>query len=342
MDIVYTDRHVRHQPKNFLRRGVPAANPEVAARASTLLDGARNAGHRIVAPDSFGAAPRAAVHTAEYLTFLETAIERWQSLPEGGAEIVPNIHPNRHMANRPTGIIGLVGWHTADTACPISTGTWEAATAAADVAVHATELVLTGAPIAYGLCRPPGHHAYADMAGGFCYLNNAAIAAQHAAQKLGRIAILDIDVHHGNGTQGIFWERGDVFFASVHADPTDYYPFYAGYADERGTGAGLGANLNIPLAIGSGDEAFLGGIDRTLSAIADFDPALLVVSLGFDAYEKDPLGVFKVTTAGFGAAATRIAGLRRPTVLIQEGGYLTGDLGVNLARFLKDYETALS
>ncbi len=337
MQIVYSSDHEKHQPRSFIRRGTVVPNPEVAARAASLLSAVRDAGHKIIAPDDFGPAPRAAVHTAEYLDFLATIHARWQALPEASDEIVPNVHPSRHMAHRPIGAVGLVGFHTADTACPIGAGTWEASVASANAAIHATALVLDGARVAYGLCRPPGHHAYADMAGGFCYLNNVAIAAQYMRRKLARVAILDIDVHHGNGTQGIFYDRPDVFFVSLHADPSDYYPFFAGYAEERGAGAGAGFNLNLPLAPGSGDGEFLAALDRALAAIHDYGADALLVSLGFDASEKDPLGILKVTTAGFGEAATRIAKSDLPTVLIQEGGYMSPILGQNLARFLASF-----
>ena len=334
MQIVYSAEHERHQPKTFIRRGAVIANPEVPARAATLLAAVRAAGHRIVAPDDFGAAPREAVHGKDYLDFLATIHANWQTLAGAAEEVVPNIHPGRHMARRPIGLAGLVGYHTADTACPIGAGTWQAATASANVALHAASLVLAGARVAYGLCRPPGHHAYADQAGGFCYLNNVAIAAQHMRRSLGRVAILDIDVHHGNGTQGIFYERPDVFFASLHADPGDYYPFFAGYADETGAGAGTGANLNLPLVQGSGDREMLAALDTALAAIRRHAPDALLVSLGFDASEHDPLGVLKVTSAGFAAMARRIAAADLPTVLVQEGGYMSAVLGENLACFL--------
>ncbi len=338
MQIVYSPTHEKHQPKTFIRRGTVVANPEVAARAATLLAAARGAGHRIVAPDDFGAGPREAVHGKDYLDFLATVHARWQGLAGAAEEVVPNIHPGRHMARRPVGLAGLVGYHTADTACPIGAGTWEAAVASANVALHAASLVLAGAPAAYGLCRPPGHHAYADMAGGFCYLNNVAIAAQHMRSSLRRVAILDIDVHHGNGTQGIFYERPDVFFASLHADPGDYYPFFCGYAEETGAGAGRGCNLNLPLAHGSGDREMLTALETALAAIGRHAPDAVLVSLGFDASEHDPLGVLKVSGDGFAAIARRIAAAGLPTVLIQEGGYMSAALGDNLARFLAAFE----
>ena len=205
MRVLYSDRHELHQPKSFLLRGRVVGSPETAIRASSIASALREAGHRVGAPDDLGAAPREAVHTRGYLDFLASVWERWQALPGAGPEIIANIHPGRHMAHRPEGLVGEIGWHTADTACPIVAGTWEAAAGAANAAAHAAALVREGERVAYALCRPPGHHAYADMAGGFCYLNNTAIAAAALRRRFSRVAIVDIDVHHGNGTQGIFW-----------------------------------------------------------------------------------------------------------------------------------------
>ena len=172
------------------------------------------------------------------------------------------------------------------------------------------------------------------MAGGFCFLNNVAVAAHHMAATLGRVAILDIDVHHGKGTQGIFYDRGDVLFVSVHADPSAFYPFYAGYADEHGAGAGEGANLNLPLALGTGDDVYLAAIGRGLDAIRAHGAEALLISLGFDAYQDDPLSGLKVTTEGFRAAGRATGALDAPTVLVQEGGYDCATLGTNLVAFL--------
>jgi acetoin utilization deacetylase AcuC-like enzyme len=316
MDIVYTDRHRAHAPKAFLVRGRVVPNFEVPERADRLM-GALGGRHHVSGPQAHGMAPLAAVHDEGYLDFLKTGHARWRTLPGAGEEILPNVHPGRNMHHRPTGIVGLAGLYMADTACPIGAGTWDAVTAAADVALTATRKVIDGAPVAYGLCRPPGHHAYADQAGGFCYLNNAAIAAQHLRDAgHARVAVLDVDVHHGNGTQGIFWRRGDVFFASVHAEPSSFYPFYAGYEEETGEGEGAGANLNLPLDHGSGDAPVLAAVERTLAAIRRHGASALVVSVGFDASERDPFAVLRVTTEGFGAIASRIAGLGLPAVLI--------------------------
>ncbi len=338
MRVVYSDRHLRHQPPQIVARGRPQDHPEVARRGEELLGAARRDGHAIVAPAAYGAGPRAAVHTPEYLDFLERAFREWQALPDPTPAVQAHAYPNRRMQSRPSGIIGLAGWHMATNSCPIVEGTWEASCAAADVAVHAAQIVLDGAPAAYALCRPPGHHAFADLAGGFCYLNNAAIAAQYLRRRLDRVAILDIDVHHGNGTQGIFYERSDVFFVSIHGDPSDFFPFFAGYAEERGAGTGQGYNLNLPLPGGTGDRAYLEALDHALAAIRRFAPDALLVSLGFDAYAQDPLGILKVTTAGFGEIARRIAMLGLPTVLVQEGGYDVDALGANLSAFLSGFE----
>lgn len=221
-----------------------------------------------------------------------------------------------------------------DTSCPISAQTWGAAYASAQSAVHAADLVLGGARSAYALCRPPGHHAFAELAGGFCYLNNSGIAAQRLAAAGRRVAIVDVDVHHGNGTQGMFYGRGDVLTVSVHAHPERFYPFFWGYAGEFGEGEGLGANLNLPLARGTGDAGFLAALDTALAKVADWGADTVVLALGLDAFVGDPFAGLAVTTPGFGAVGTAVAGLGLPVVIVQEGGYLCAALGDNLAAVL--------
>ena len=216
----------------------------------------------------------------------------------------------------PTHIVGRLGWHTIDTSCPIGPGTWAAACAATDVATTAAQLVMDGEDATYALCRPPGHHAYRDLASGFCFLNNSAVAAAQLKLKHERVAILDVDVHHGNGTQGIFYERPDVLTVSIHADPSSSIPFVWGYAHERGAGPGLGANLNIPLPKGTGDDDYIKAIGEAQKTIRAFAPGALVVALGLDASEHDPLAGLAVTTAGFRFISAAIAGL--PTVFVQE------------------------
>lgn len=334
MKVVYSEAHLGHRPEVYYVRGRPSAPREVPERGTVLLESAAAAGHEIVAPPRYGAAARAAVHDAAYLEFLEGAHAAWSRLPDASPQIMTSIHPVRHMDGMPDHVIGRAGWFIADTSCPIGPGTWEAACGALDAAVHAAELVLSGERSAYALCRPPGHHCYADLAGGFCYLNNVAAAAQHALGRVGRVAIVDMDVHHGNGTQGIFYERDDVFFASVHGDPAQFYPFFAGYESERGRDAGEGFTMNRPLPLGSGDAPFLGALDDLLTVIAGYGPDLLLVSLGLDASKDDPFAALAVTTDGFRRAGAAVAGLGRPLVIVQEGGYLSPVLGRNLVAFL--------
>ena len=340
MKAVYTELHRSHDPQFFLVRGVVRRTTEQPERADRLLAGLKAGRHQLVEPTVFGQGPRARVHSAEYLGFLADAWDAWSALGDAGSEMIANMHPVRYAGTYPTHIVGRLGWHTVDTACPIGPGTWAAACAATDVATTAAQLILDGEDAAYALCRPPGHHAYRDLAGGFCFLNNSAIAAAHLRLRHERVAILDVDVHHGNGTQGIFYERGDVLTVSIHADPAFFYPFVWGYAHERGAGAGLGANLNIPLPIGTGDDGYLQAFGAAREMIEAFAPGALVVALGLDASEHDPLAGLAVTTDGFRRIGQAIARLRLPTVLVQEGGYLSDILGTNLAAALAGFEQA--
>jgi acetoin utilization deacetylase AcuC-like enzyme len=336
--------HVRHDPRFFLQRGEVRRNFEVPARVGSLLAGLDGIG---LAPETAplpDAAALAAVHTRDYLDFLASAAGDWAALPGAGPEAVANIHPAPEMlaqgARPGDGVIGRVGWFTADTACPIGPGTWEACLAAAGTALAAAAEAAKGGS-AYALCRPPGHHAYAARAGGHCYVNNAALAAR-ALRRAGasRVAVIDIDSHHGNGTQGIFWEDAEVLTVSVHADPTRYYPWYVGHADERGAGAGEGRNVNLPLPLGSGDGAWLGAVRHGIEAARGFGADALVVPLGFDASEDEPLAALKVTPDGFARAGAALAGLRLPTAITQEGGYNVDLLGALLARFLTGWSEA--
>ncbi|HEY6981654.1 histone deacetylase family protein [Reyranella sp.] len=338
MKIVYSDKHAVHDPQTFFVRGVKQRSAEQPERAIRLLAAAQGAGHEVIAAKVHGMGPAAAVHTPDYLDFLQIAALEWVKLANASAEVVPNVHPARYPATYPKALAGRAGWHQVDLACPIGPGTWEAALAASEVATTAADLVLGGAREAYALCRPPGHHAYADMAGGFCFLNNTAVAAQRLRGRHPRVAILDVDVHHGNGTQGIFYERPDVLTVSIHADPAHYYPYYWGHAHEVGAGAGQGFNLNLPLPVGSGDEPWLAAGEAALTRIGQFAPEALVIALGLDASESDPLQGLKVTGAGFHSMARKIATLGLPTVLVQEGGYLSDDLGRNLVQFLSGFD----
>jgi acetoin utilization deacetylase AcuC-like enzyme len=329
---------MRHAPRFFLMRGEVRPNYEVPERVGALLAALRRLG---LAPSEPAPAPRAAletVHAPDYLDFLAGAVADWGGLGDGGPEVVANVHPTPEMLAQggrpPRGVVGRAGWYMADAACPIGPGTWEAAQAAAGCALAAAEAAGRGQN-AYALCRPPGHHAYAARAGGHCYLNNAALAVE-ALRRAGaaRVATLDIDSHHGNGTQGLFWERGDVLTVSVHADPNRYYPWFVGHAEERGAGAGEGCNLNLPLPIGTADAGWLAAIEDGIAAIRGFRADALVVSLGFDASEHEPLAALRVTEEGFARAGAAIRAIGLPTAIVQEGGYNVGLIGVLLERFL--------
>jgi acetoin utilization deacetylase AcuC-like enzyme len=337
MKAFFADEQRRHDPKSFLSSGAPKPNPEVPERIERLLSGAKAAGCAIERPRNLGLGPIAAVHTPEYIEFLQNIFERWQRIEGASAEVIPNIHPLARDGQRPASAVGQAGYHMADTSCPISAHTFESSCWSAWTAVAASEAVEAGASSAYALCRPPGHHAFADVAGGFCFFNNSAIAAQRLRKTADRVAILDVDLHHGNGTQGVFYRRGDVLTVSIHADPERFYPFFWGYADERGEGPGLGANFNLPLARKSGDDIFLDALSAATRRIEAFAPDALVVALGLDAYEGDPFGGLSVTTQGFARIGEAIAKLGLPSVIVQEGGYLCDALSDNLTSFLAGF-----
>lgn len=335
MQAVYDEVTSTHDPKFFLVKGKMRESTEQPERARRLLTGLERSQIKVRAPTSFDHSYLSSVHDDRYLDFLKHAYQQWQELPDSSAEVIANVHPLRRRLNYPTSIVGRAGWHMADTACPLGEHTWQAACSSANVALTAAQLVLQGKEqLSYALCRPPGHHAYTDMAAGFCFLNNSAIAAQYARSAHERVAILDVDVHHGNGTQDIFYDRADVLTVSIHADPNDFYPFFWGYANETGEGEGEGYNLNLPLEKLSGDPVFLQALGTAIEKIKAFDPGMLVVALGLDASEADPLRGLSVTTEGFNEIGKVIAAAGFPTVFVQEGGYLSDILTDNLAAVL--------
>ncbi|WP_439109800.1 histone deacetylase family protein [Lentibacter sp.] len=340
MKAIFDARQRKHEPRHFMANGTVLPNPEQPERIERLLAGAKAAGCEMHSPEDAGLGPIAALHSPEYLTFLQTIHTRWMRIEGGGDEVIPNIHPASRNDSYPKSAVGQAGFHQADTACPIAAGTWDASYWSAQSAITGADLLHAGEPAAYALCRPPGHHAFGDLAGGFCFLNNSAIAAERLRSKGLRAAILDVDVHHGNGTQGIFYDRDDVLTVSLHADPERFYPFFWGHAHERGEGRGLGYNLNIPLVRGTDDAAYLKALERALDRIDAFGADVLVVALGLDAYVNDPFKGLAITTGGFGQITAAIAGLGMPCLFVQEGGYLCDALGDNLTSALRGYEAA--
>jgi acetoin utilization deacetylase AcuC-like enzyme len=337
MIVITTNAHTSHDPD--IMAPSPSGRPfyDRAARVEQLLGAVNRLRLPTAAAPDHGMAPIAAVHDAGYLRFLETAFERWQTTALAGPVVRTFGYAVRRMQRLPDAIMGQAGYYLSGEGVPILQGTWQAAKASAHVAVEGAKRILGGAREAYALCRPSGHHTYADLAGGFCYLNNAAIAAQVLVAGGAKPAILDVDVHAGNGTQGILYERDEVFFCSVHGDPRELYPWYAGYADETGAGRGVGCNLNLPLPAGTENPGYAAAVEQGLDAIRKFGASVLIISLGFDAHLGDPTANLAVTGEGFRAIGERIGGFGLPTLLVQEGGYIVEKLGDNLAAFLEGF-----
>jgi acetoin utilization deacetylase AcuC-like enzyme len=331
--------HWSHCPQGFFHQGQIRPSPERPERAALLLEGTRRAGLEVTAASDHGLAPVQAVHASGYLDFLRSAAARWAALG-ATSEVLPNVHPNRHMRHTAgEHVVAQAGYYQADGAAPISAGTWTGACSAANVAVSAAAAVMAGEDAAYALARPPGHHAYADMAGGFCFLNNTAIAAQYCRNHgADRVAVVDVDVHHGNGTQGMFYHRSDVLTVSLHGDPASFYPYFAGFAEETGEAEGRGFNLNLPLPRDTGDDAYLRHLDDALERVCRYAPDIVVVALGLDASEQDPLAFTRVTTDGFRQIGARLAALRAPVLLVQEGGYISPILSSNLEAVLHAFQ----
>lgn len=346
MHVFYHPDQALHAPRQFMRYGELAAPTDVPARTEALLDALRRLRLTLEAPKDHGRAPASAVHPVHYLDYLETAFARWQALPVHGPEVLPNTFPAQPGPDPrppcPTDhLIAQTGYYLGDLAVPVSAFTWISALRSTHSAAAAADALIGGARAAYALCRPSGHHCRADRASGFCYLNNAAIAAQRLRTRFARVAVLDIDAHHGDGTQAIFYDRPDVLTVSVHVDPDAYYPFFTGRTHERGRGAGEGFNRNIPVPPGAGDAAFLDALRAGLAEIAAFRAEALVLALGFDSHVDDPLSLLKVTTAAFGAAGAEVAGAGIPVAVVQEGGYQVSVLGDCLEGFLGALQAGL-
>lgn len=342
MKLIFDERQLLHAPADYFRQGRPVPHPEQPQRATLLRDALVADGHDWIKPQDHGLEPIKAVHDEGYVEFYETAWDRWSEYADPGTIAVPNYHISHGHNRLPKGIVGQLGYYSTDTACPVMDGTQEAIYWSAQTAIDGAQQLMENEDLIYALCRPPGHHASRGNSNGFCFFNNAAIAAHHLRQKYDRVAIIDIDTHAGQGTQDIFYERGDVLFASIHVDPSDYPPFFACYGDERGSGAGLGASFNCVLDKGSAEDVILAGIDQLIDATRTFDAQAVVVSLGFDMATDDPLSELTFSGDGFVGAAGRIMALNLPTLLVQEGGYLGPSLSNNAVRFLRAAEDAKS
>lgn len=338
MLVVYDERELLHKPKYRIFAGEMRPHTETFERVPVLLDALKKIGLDIAKPADHGMDGILAVHDANYAEFLRTGYDEWKKIPGVAPEMRMTAHPNEYMHRLPDAFIGRAGFYLGDAGCVLNEGSWDAIWASANVAVDAGRRVVKGgAKQAFALCRPPGHHAYKDRASGFCYFNNTAIAAQCGASAGARVAVIDVDVHHGNGTQGVFYERGDVFTISIHGDPAQLYPFFTGYADERGAGKGEGANLNLPVPLLSGDDVYLSAVEEGMKALHNYAPDYVVVSLGLDAASSDPFACMNVSTQGFRRMGEICGGQSKPTIMVMEGGYMSPELGSNLEAFVTGF-----
>ncbi len=335
--------HHLHAPVHEFFRGERVPCFEKPARADYVEARLSERGHTLLAPDQDSSAVLARIHAPRYLQFLQTAWAQWLALDPANAQVqpFPSVWPVRTLRSdiEPDNFVARLGLYSMDNGTPLAAGSWQAAKAGADAAASAAARVAAGARAAFCCTRPPGHHAGPDFMGGYCLLNNAAVAAQWLRdQGAARVAVLDVDYHHGNGTQSIFYDRADVLFASIHGDPRTEYPFYLGHADETGEGAGAGCNLNLPLAAGSSVQAWFAALEQACTRIADFGAGALVVSLGLDTFEGDPISRFALASADFLRLGQRLAQLGLPTVFVLEGGYAAAELGTNAVNVLEGFE----
>ena len=342
MRTVYSEDHRLHHARAELYGGALVPAFEKPERAEHVLARVREVDlGPVVAPQDFGLDPLRRVHDEGFLRFLETCWRDWTAAGLEG-EAIASVWPSRGMQVRePNFIEGRLGYYAMAAETAIMSGTWQAARASANVALTAQRHVQEGARGAFALCRPPGHHAARDLFGGYCFLNNAAIAAQAFLDGgAGRVAILDVDFHHGNGTQTIFYGRGDVLFLSLHGDPREAFPHFLGYADETGEGAGEGHTGNYPLPPGTAFDRWAEALADACRRISDYGPDALVVSLGVDTFEKDPISFFKLASDDFKTYGETIGALGRPTLFVMEGGYAVAEIGINAVGVLTGFEEA--
>jgi acetoin utilization deacetylase AcuC-like enzyme len=341
MKTILTPDHADHDPPHEFLDGELIPAFESPARAEIIRSALEQAElGPLLPPEPHGIGPLQAVHREDYLHFLETIYERWVAYGATPKAVIPSTFAARWM-NRPSNDpLGAPGYYLFDGSAPIIATTYRVARQAADAALTGADLLLRGERSAYALCRPPGHHAGTNMGGGYCYLNNAAIAAQALRNRADRVAVLDIDFHHGNGTQQIFYERDDVLVVSIHGDPTINYPYFAGFADETGSGAGEGYNINLPLT-SPDDATYLDTLAKAHAAIQAFQPGFLVVSAGLDTYIGDPVAEngtgFLLSQAAYPQIGAAIAALGLPTLFVQEGGYGISALGENVVALLQGF-----
>ncbi len=340
MKIVYTDDHRSHFPQGEVYGGELVTPFERPSRMEYILRELKaRKMNDFVAPGKLNMQGVKKVHNKDFVAFLENAWSDWQKAGYRG-EILPTMFPVPGLRKKPMRAIdGKVGYYAFGTETMITAGTWKAATASAAVAQMGQALVSRGENAAFALCRPPGHHAHHDLYGGYCFLNNVAIAAQGFRDGgAKRVAILDVDFHHGNGTQDIFYHRNDVLFCSLHGAPEDTFPYFLGFKDETGRGKGEGFNINYPMPPGTKYDMWGAVLDAACRKIKAYKPDVLLVSLGVDTYKDDPISSFKLTSPDFISYGARIAKLKLPTLFVMEGGYAVDAIGINTVNVIEGFE----
>lgn len=341
MKTVLSQDHLLHAPTGELSGGVFVSPFEKPERVEYIVNALSDRGFPTPStPDPIDMSPVRKIHDAGYLEFLETAWNAWKADGYEGDVIATSFPTRRQQQTRPPkNIDGKVGYYCMAAETAITSSTWTAAQSSAATAQTAQRIVANGERAAFALCRPPGHHASKDQFGGYCFYNNAAIAAQmFRDQGMGKVAVLDIDFHHGNGTQDIFYDRDDVLFISLHGHPEDEFPYFLGWADETGTGAGKGCNLNLPMRPGTDFAEWSAALETALTAIRDFGAEALVISLGVDAFKNDPISSFKLDSADFTTTGRMIETLELPTLFVMEGGYAIAEVGINTVNVLSGFE----
>ena len=341
MKTVFSPLHAGHRDQMELVAGAIVPGFEKPSRAEIISKRVESEKlGPIMAPEVHDLAAAKRVHTADYIDFLPTVWPQWQAAGKSGSAI-PFAWPTRGLRGdvRPRNIEALLGYYSFDGGATFVEGTWEAIKSSYDVALTAAQFVKAGERAAFALCRPPGHHAGAAFMGGYCFINNAAVAAQwFRDQGARRVAVLDVDYHHGNGTQEIFYSRADIQVINLHGDPMTEYPFFLGHADERGAGEGEGFNLNYPMPFGTSWEKWNEALEDACQKLAAYAPDVVVVSLGVDTFEKDPISQFKLTSADYPKIGARIAKLGLPTLFVMEGGYAVDEIGINAVGVLTGFE----
>lgn len=338
---IFSPQHRLHHGSE-LKDGAVTPSFEAPQRADLVLARVKATKlGEVIGEREFDRSCYVAAHSERYVAFLEHAWSEWAATGRNH-DALPLVWPVRDLAiaQEPGFIDGKLGFYAMDAGSPITAGTWEAVRSSANVALTAIDVVLGGADSAFALCRPPGHHAAREYMGGYCYLNNAAIAAERClSQGARRVAILDVDFHHGNGTQNIFYDRADVLFVSIHGDPQVCYPYFSGFERDTGAGAGEGFTVNYPLPKGADWSRYQDALAKALARIATYQPDFLIVSLGVDTFKDDPISHFLLTSDDFHRMGAHIAGAGIPALFVMEGGYMVDDIGVNAVNVLQGFES---